>query len=172
MSGPGQDKAAARLRGPQVNMQLAARTREEAPSSLPGQQVGLCHPEPSRRPSEWWQPGLEAINLNCPGQLTQTSSKERNSSLSLLLCTFLWLAEAWLEHSVFYPGPAHAHSSAYCPFCWTFPWTNMAGKHGFKFFLLYTCSQENITQKLHMGRITLSWTEKAGKTISHLHRNK
>lgn len=100
-SGLGQGKAAARLRAPQVSIQLAARTREEAPSSLPGQQVGLSHSELSRRPSEWLQPWLEAVNRNCPGQLTRTSSKEKNYNLSLQLCVFLWLAEVWLEHFFF-----------------------------------------------------------------------
>lgn len=97
-------KAAARLRAPQVNMQLAA-----GQGSVPGQQVGLSHPELSRRPSEWLQPRLETITLNSPRHYrTQTSSKEKNSNLSPLLCIFLWLSEVWLEHS-FFTLALHVH---------------------------------------------------------------
>lgn len=49
-----------------------------------------------------------------------------------------------------YPGPACAHAGECHPFCYIFPQRNKAWKPGFKF--------------VHMGRITLSWPDKMGKT--------
>lgn len=71
-----------------------------------------------------------------------------------------------------YTGPTSVHTAKCLPFCYIFP-QRKTWRPGFKFAFLNACSQEeNITRKMHMGSITLSWPDKTGKTSSHLHRNK